>query len=168
MTRTNILFWLSLTLTGVTSMVLQSGVPSARQECEPSVERQHIACGQKGARCYSGPFFSDSCDNKLACKVSTVGLGAIWDDGVYGTCKRKPRRSVDCTKCKKNSKRLCFLPQMTEYHLEQITVNVPDRYFVTCRCYKKCISEPFPKLSDHPLTPTPSPSFNPDPVPCRC
>lgn len=146
------------------SLELRGEPRTQRADCEPTVGRQHVQCARRGAHCYSGPFFSDSCAAALACRVETVGLGAsVWDDGVYGTCVKKPRRSMPCERCRKPSKRPCFLPAMTEHAISQLTVNSARRYYVTCACFRKCF--PTPKLSPQVRL---SPSFQPYPTPCKC
>lgn len=147
---------------------LRSRAGSARRACGPSIERQHVECGRKGEKCYSGVFFSDSCGGKLACKVEQVGLGEVWDDGVYGRCSRRPKGGKSCEKCRKKSGQVCYLPKMMESSMTELTVNVRNKFYTTCACFNKCLKKTETRKQGQVESPSVSPFFHPVPTPCKC
>lgn len=146
----------------ISTATVREAIVAGNENCTNSFW-YHKKCARKGAPCYSGVFMSDGCRKWLACRVSKIGQGNVWDDGVTGRCTRRPNRARLCkTGCTRMGQ-YCYFEKMVEMEITEINVRFPWTYYTSCRCYQKCIEKVFQKW-----TPGPSPKVKSTSLDCKC
>lgn len=152
---------LALAMT-VATTVLDAKVAS-KGSCKSKTLPYSKKCARKGASCYSGWGVNEGCRKWLACRVSKIANGLVWDDGVDGTCTRRPKRTRLCKKGCVRMGQYCYIEKMSEREITDISVPFSWRYYTTCRCYQKCIGKVFQNR-----TPSPSPKVKQTSIYCNC
>lgn len=111
--------------------------PSPFSWLEPHTD---LMCARRREACYSGYWHTDSCREKLACRVKSRLLGPIFDDTVKGICTRKPRGAGMCKYVCGSSRTKCYLHAMVDSDGYGVDIYASDRFYTTCACYQKCYS----------------------------
>lgn len=120
----------------------QKKVTRKRFNCPtPSEWPFDAKCAQKREECRSGFFSTDSCRERLACRFRSFTLGAGWDTGIKGICRRNPKNLGLCKDICSESppKTKCYFHRFMEsangYGIDILS---SDRFYSSCKCYKKC------------------------------